>query len=117
MGRERHHAIVISTAWSERADEARMVASSLLCNPTEVVHTEVNGVHTFLIPPDGGNEGLGASWQGDQRRDELVAWLEERNAEDENLQPFQWCEVQYGDDDDANGLLRSSRWNDADDAT
>jgi hypothetical protein len=49
-------------------------------------------------------------WDGDQRRDAVVEWLDSRNAELGELAPYASCEVQYGDDEDDNRLLRSSQW-------
>jgi hypothetical protein len=110
VGRDRHHAIVISSGMEDPAHEARAEALRVGCQATEIVVSERNAVYTFLIPPDGGYEGLGPSWDGDQRRDAVVEWLDSRNAELGELAPYTWCEVQYGDDEDDNRLLRSSQW-------
>jgi hypothetical protein len=88
MARERHHAIVVSSYAEEHAERARVEALRLGCTPTEIIGSELNGVLTFLVPPDGAYEGLGPSWEGDQRRNAIAEWLNQKNAEFGDLAPY-----------------------------
>lgn len=121
MGWQRAHAIVVS-GYGEDVDEARRVALDVFSDDPEhgwtgrnvspVVFGPSNGERSFLVGPDGGNEGWRTSDEGDERRDRFVAWLRTRGEEPGYERMFLggWCEVAFGDDHfDRAEVLRHDR--------
>lgn len=95
MGHRRHHAIVVTGA-SEHLDEAHRLAVALGCSTSEITAPAVNDYRTFVVAPDGSKEGWTESIQGDQRRAQLIAFLE--SCRDDLMADIAWVEVQFGDD-------------------
>ncbi len=106
MGYMRHHAIIVTTFDDDRALAAYSAADGAGLCPSAMMRSQVNGYTTFLCPPDGSKEGWTASDVGDERRELFVAWLNAQRYED-GSSPFDWCEVQYGDDNGHNLILRT----------
>lgn len=105
MGYMRHHAIVV-TSWSRAGDsgslptieDAREAASGIFPAVSEVLGSEVNGYGSFFIPPDGSKMGWSTDEDGDARRKRFIEWLKDQGYED-GSSPFDWAEIQYGDDE------------------
>lgn len=100
MGTKRHHAIIV-TAWDrERAAKAHSYAMALF-GPTEVTPILVsnpNAISTFFVGPDGSQEGWDESDIGDQRRGQLIEWLDRDRGSDDGDSYYDWAMVQYGDE-------------------
>ncbi len=93
MGYTRHHAIVVSSWNKEHIDAAHRVADELKMSVSEVVHSEMNGILSFFVAPDGSKEGWEDSDIGDVSRSTFKAWIRESGFY------LKWVEVQYGDDE------------------
>ena len=107
MGYIRHHAILV-TSWS--SDEIKRAhAQAVKCFGDKLVSwtetTQINGYGTFTVIPDGSKEGWPESDQGDERRDQFIDWLNQQRHTD-GSGPFAWAEVQYGDENGINTILR-----------
>lgn len=104
----RHHAIVV-TGFGERIEKAHEAAlaifseKSILGDPpapvTPLTDEVVNGYRSFAVLSDGSKDGWDTSDRGDADRDRLVAWLREDDY-------CVWAEVQYGDEEHENKMLR-----------
>ena len=117
MGYMRHHMIVVTSFDDPRIQEAHAKAMEIFSwgnmgkvNPsivgvTPIFATPVNHYHTFFVPPDGSKEGWSASEDGDTGRALFIEWLESQRYEDLSS-PFKWAEVQYGDEESDNRILR-----------
>jgi len=104
MGYMRHHGILV-TAFNEVQAKAAHAMASAHCiaggHPlVSPLHGEVvNGYWSFAVFPDGSKEGWEASAEGDTGRTALISWLDAQRYED-GSSPFDWVEVQYGDDEE-----------------
>lgn len=114
MGYMCHHMIVVTTFDEDLIQLAHEKAAEIFGRPnhhgqivgvTPIMKSPVNFYYSFFVPTDGSKEGWGDSDQGDQHRDEFIAWLESQRYEDQSS-PYDWAEVQYGDDDKDNRMLR-----------
>ena len=118
MGYMRHHAIIVTTWDLDLIRHARNEATNIFGADavTGLVDASTNGYRTFFVGPDGSKEGWDESDQGDQRRDRFVHWLNAQRAEDGSSW-LDWAEIQYGDDDGDNRVLRhndeSLEWHEA----
>lgn len=97
MGYDRHHAIIITTYDLELIQEAAKRAVDFRCQCSPIMTAEINAWHTIVIPPDGSKEGWPDSTKGDAGRAKLIEWLDSKRYED-GSSPYDWIEVQYGDD-------------------
>jgi hypothetical protein len=107
MGYMRHHAIVVTSYDVKRIDAAHNEAARLGLDITGILQAAVNEWHTFLVGPDGSKEGWDESDAGDHRRGQFIAWLDGQRFED-GSSPFDWAEVQYGDDERETKVTRHS---------
>lgn len=107
MGYIRHHAIVVTTYDVKQIDAAHNEAARLGLDITGMLQTTVNEWHTFLVGPDGSKEGWPESDVGDGKRDQFIAWLDGQRFDD-GSSPFDWVEVQYGDDELETKVCRHS---------
>lgn len=101
MGYTRHHAIVVTT-WHEKTAVAARSEAVRRFAPLEispVLRSVSNGFFTFLVPPDGSNEGRNTSRDYAQRRADFVEWMESKQGDDESG-GLDWALLYYGDDDD-----------------
>lgn len=104
MGYFRHHAILV-TGWGQHVVGAHIAARAIfalyesVAPVTALTREVVNGYQSFAVLPDGSKEGWDESDQGDAARDKLIAWLREDNY-------CSWAEVQYGDEEYDNKVLR-----------
>lgn len=105
MGYMRHHAILVSTEIGD-IYEAYAVAEHLGCKLSPVTESTINGVLSFAVFPDGSKEGWEESNTGDLQRKQLKQWLQAQKYED-GSSPFDWAEVQYGDDDGDNRIIET----------
>jgi hypothetical protein len=114
MGYMRHHMIVV-TGWDKKIIwEAHMKACEIFFQPshggnsvgvTPIMTSPVNHYYTFFVPPDGSKEGWNDSYDGDENRAAFIKWLDQQRYEDGSTS-LNWAEVQYGDDDRDNRVLR-----------
>lgn len=107
MGYMRHHAIIVTSYSDEYVNKAKEKALSLDLICTEIIHSKVNDYYTFFIAPDGSKEFWDESDLGDKKRDLFVEWLN-RNRYEDGSSPLDWVEVQYGDENGVQKVLRSS---------
>lgn len=108
MGYMRHHAIFVTGEnmpetgypgkWLKAAHEK---AKELFPVVSEILPGLVNTEDSFFIPPDGSKEGWPESDEGDRRRDQMIRYLRDSWCS--------WIEIQYGDDNGDNGILRQQR--------
>lgn len=115
MSYTRHHAIIVTSWQPDGIRAAREFALGLGCTVTEIVGSPVNAYETFIVVPDGSNGGWDESTLGNERREALVAWLSDR-ARYEDRRYYDWAEVQYGDGERNDRLVRSSASVDHDDS-
>lgn len=93
MSTTAHNAIVVTGLYATRTlRRAREHAMRLELHPTEITTFGMNGVQSFLIPPDGSYEGRDVSDGFDRNRDEMVRWLRAYGT------GLDWVEVCYGDE-------------------
>jgi hypothetical protein len=114
MGYMRHHMIVV-TSWDENLiklahDRAREIFGkpnhwNKAVGVTPIMTSPVNFYHSFFVPTDGSKEGWSDSDQGDDNRAEFIEWLNSQRYEDMSSS-FHWAEVQYGDEERDNRVLR-----------
>ncbi len=97
MGYMRHHAILVTTWKEEYAAAAHEVAERHCKSVSPVQESAINGYLSFAVFPDGSKEGWDESEEGDKGRAGLIAWLDSQRHSD-GSSPFDWVEVQYGDD-------------------
>lgn len=102
MGYMRHHAIVVTTTDFHRDKLGKVLAKiGTDCSQvriTPVVESGSNSCLSFCVIPDGSKEGWPESDQGDNDRTEIKALLRSYQYADASS-PFDWVEVQYGDDE------------------
>ena len=115
MGYIRHHAIIVSG----RPDEDgplrkvhRMLKTEIgvqtpregvfRLNVSEIVVSNVEVTGSFLVAPDGSKEGWNTSDYGNEWRNVAICLLKEQGYH------LDWAEVQYGDDEGNNIVLRHS---------
>lgn len=97
MGYMRHHAIIVTGAIPEKLHAAHAAAQSIFPVVTAIVDSETNGYGSFMVPPDGSKEGWEESDEGNTRRELFLDALSDLRYPDGY--PFEWVEIQYGDDD------------------
>lgn len=98
MGYTRHHAILVSSPFSDTYD-AHKKALAVFGGHGAVspVHAaEMNNVSSFAVFPDGSKEGWLDSDQGDERRRSFIDYLKSTACADGSY--LDWVEVSYGDD-------------------
>ena len=98
MGYMRHHAILVSSSFAKVITEVH--ERDLIVfggNVSNLIESPVNGVVTFLIPPDGSKEGWPPSIEGDNSRADFIKYLDNTQYSDRSS-PLAWVELQYGDD-------------------
>lgn len=115
MGYMRHHMIVVTTYDEKLIEQARAKACEIFEAPkgafgrhvqvTPITMSPVNMYYSFFVPTDGSKEGWSDSDDGDARRAEFVSWLNAQRYSD-NSSALKWAEVQYGDEERDNRVLR-----------
>jgi hypothetical protein len=107
MGYMRHHAIVVTNCYGDWIVRAHDKATEIFPVVSPVLGSEINGYFSFFVPPDGSKEGWAESDVGDARRERFIAWLESLRYDDGGS-PLDWAEVQYGDEEGEDEVIRSS---------
>lgn len=107
MGYMRHHAIVVTSSAPELLKAAHAKAVELGMSVTNLTAEVTNGYRSFLVAPDGSNEGWRESDAGDARRDQFTAWLDEQRYDDDSTS-LGWVEVQFNDDEHETAIVRDS---------
>ena len=97
MGYMRHHAIVVTSGIEDLIKEAHAKARDLRCSISELVASPVNAYWSFLIAPDGSNEGWGESDVGDAQRKAWTGWARSKAYVD-GSSSLGWVEVMYHDE-------------------
>lgn len=102
MGYIRHHCIVVTGLDYEYINynaitQVHKLAQEIFPYTSNLIDGKLNGYKSFLIPPDGSNEGWEESEDGDKRRLDFISKLDEYRFKD-GSSPLSWVEVQYGDD-------------------
>ena len=111
MGYIRHHAIVV-TSWDENAiNTAHEKADELFGEAvSDVVQSQWNGYRSFLIPPDGSNEGWTESDAGDIARERFKDFLRSKAfVHEDGSSPLAWIEIMYGDEAGEVGIVANAR--------
>lgn len=108
MGYMRHHAIVV-TSWkpellAEAHAKAREIAGALV---SPIVEGVTNGYASFLIAPDGSNEGWEDSDRGDAQRAAFLTWADAQRYSDVST-ALDWVEVQFGDGERETRIVNDS---------
>jgi hypothetical protein len=98
MGYMKHDAIVV-TSWSpealeEAAEKAREIGFEVI-GPSRPI---INKISTFLVCPDGSNEGWDESDEFDKKRVTFIEYLNGVRYED-NSSCLSWVALAYGNDD------------------
>ena len=106
MGYIRHHAIIVTSWDDDILKQAHDYAKMKFPVVSDVMVSGMNGFCTFLIPPDGSKEGWEESDKGDDRRIDMIEWLNNHTYED-GSSSFDWAEIQYGDENGDNRILRT----------
>jgi hypothetical protein len=101
MGYIRHHAIVV-TSWDLEKIRQALVVLNMIASKQAVgpFISPVNSYHTIMMIPDGGKERWPNSDNGDEARAKFVSWLKAHD------HYYRWAEIQYGDEDSDNRMLR-----------
>ncbi len=107
MGYTRHHAIIVTSFDDELLQQAHTQAVELGMSVTPIISGAVNFYSTFLVGPDGSKEGWDESDKGNEQRAEFTDWLDQQRHNDDSSN-LDWAEVQYGDDDAHNYVVRDS---------
>ncbi len=109
MGYERHHAIVVTASDHGRAVVARQHAAEIFGDNvvTGLVFSPTNAYVSFMVPPDGSKEGWTESDVGDRKREAFIGWLDDQRYVD-GSSPYDWAEVQFGDDERVTVVTRHS---------
>lgn len=108
MGYMRHHMIVVTTYDEPLIQNAHSRATELFgasTGVTPIMMSPINHYYSFFVPTDGSKEGWSDSHDGDANRAEFVAWLNAQRFDD-NSSALKWAEVQYGDEQRDNRVLR-----------
>lgn len=110
MGYHRNHSIIVSSYFDpeykkkdhlkEAQEEAKRIFGEKYVS--EILGTFTNGIRSFFVAPDGSKEGWDISDKFDEYRDTYVEFL----ISSDNY--LDWVEVQYGDDEDHNEVIRCS---------
>jgi hypothetical protein len=108
MGYMRHHAIAVTSFDEETISKIYSKAEELFPVISPIMNSSINGYKTFFVPPDGSKEGWKESAFGDKAREAFITLLRAEIYED-GSPCLDWFEAQYGDEDDDNRFLSSSR--------
>lgn len=110
MGYKRHHAILVTTWDKEKATLAHQKAQEIFGDlVSELSKPVTNSFRSFVVFPDGSNEGWETSDKGDENRANFKTWLDQQAYEDGSTSyDWIWFEIQYGDDDDENKVIADS---------
>jgi hypothetical protein len=97
MGYIAHDAIIV-TSWSEELiAKAHEQAAKLGLSVSAVAPHYINGGCSFLVAPDGSNEGWAESASFDVLRARFVEWLNAQ-AYDDGSNPIDYVCIRYGGD-------------------
>ena len=120
MGYTRHHAIVVTSLAEPSAkgdkphvSEVRKTIADICaryggyCAVTPLTPPTVNNVTSFLVAPDGSNEGWMESDKGDKARSAIIKYLRSLRYEDGSTR-YPFVEVQFGDDERKTKICRHS---------
>lgn len=102
MGYMRHHSIIVTSRDADSAASAHAEACRTFAVVSPLLLSEVNGYHSFFVPPDGSKEGWPDSDAGDARRSRFIAWLAA------SVGYLDWAEVQYGDEEGQTRIVADS---------
>jgi hypothetical protein len=98
MGTMRHDAIVVTGLLPGLVGKAASIAQGMGLTVIGPSRAAINHCSTFLVCPDGSNEGWAESDAGDQNRAGFITWLDSQAYED-GSSPLAWVAVRYSPDD------------------
>lgn len=107
MGYKSHNAIIVTSYNMKDITKARLKAQKIFADYNFLVSEIVlspeicNRCLSFFIAPDGGYDGWARSNICDQYRQVFIDWLESNEG-------YDWIEIQYGDDDGNNIIVKHS---------
>ena len=107
MGCMSHHSIVITSYNQAKLVELHDNVIAIGAAVTGIVYSPVNNYASFMVVTDGSKEGWPESDHGDAQRAEILDLLRGQ-AWDDGSSPFDYVEVQYGDDDLDTRVVNSS---------
>lgn len=102
MGVVNHNAI-IATTWSDKHAASFQEWVNELSELTQLLilrgESWANGYHTFVVLPDGSQEGWPESDSGDSLRNAVADRLKQDNyhEEEDDSSPWDWIEVGFGE--------------------
>lgn len=102
MGYKQHHAFVV-TSGNDDFDKAYDFAL-LIFGPelvSSIVDSKINLYRSFMVGPDGSDLGKEIGEEYEPKRDQFVAAMDGLLVD--------WAEVQYGDDDSVNRIVRTDQ--------
>ena len=105
MGYVVHRAIIVTSWKPDALGEAHAAAPE---PKTPILAGVTNGYTSFAVLPDGSREGWPESNDHDVRRERFKAWLRGQ-AHGDGSSPLEWCEVEYGSDDEDAQVI-DSQW-------
>ena len=115
MGYMRYHAILVSSWDEKRVQHCHEMAEAIfkdVAPVSEIKTSFVNGDLSFAIFPDASKEGWDHSDRGDNARAAFLRFIRAHSKVyegEENMTWYvKWAEVQFGDEDRHDALLRSS---------
>lgn len=94
MSETTHHAIIVTSGLPHAIFTAAQKAREIF-GEKQIYLTPpgVNGVRSFLVPPDGSKDGWSDSDEGDRRRMIFLRWIQDA----EIAYALEWVEIEYGD--------------------
>lgn len=97
MSYTKHNSIIVIGSYGTYIEEAHKKASEIFPQITNIVMSPINGVRSFLIPPDGSKEGWLESDIGDAQRAQFKTYIETLRYDD-GSHPLTCIEVITSDD-------------------
>jgi len=119
MGYMVHHAIVITSFDEKKLKAAHnkvkkirssyaMTVGNVGCWLSPISPATTNDYRSFFIAPDGSEAGWAESDKGDRLRNEVIEMLDSFAYAD-GSNSLKYAEVQYGDDENRNYIIRANR--------
>lgn len=101
MGYMRHHAILV-TGWGDAIESLHARAEEMFHGVAWVSPLsppQINNYRSFFVAPDGSKEGWATSDAGDAAREDFILSIGDSDCS-------AWAEVQFGDEDGDDRILR-----------
>lgn len=110
MGYVRHHAIIVTSKDKEQLHELRSQANKIFSGNlvSDIIPGILNGQLSFVVVPDGSHEGWPESEQYDKARTNLINLIENMKYDD-GSNSISYAELQFGDENGYDHLLRHNK--------